>query len=469
METFDEFECIRLAGLSHEPPLLIVAVNQSKYQAETLTMRLRQSGFDAHSVSCDADASQAVTDAALVAAIRECCFTVLREENTASAAAKAIIEKASELENQSTDESENIDDLMGHLAEQVGQAAQAADLESEVGQLMSLLSGTNNEELPPQPELCSTPELRHLTEKLGGVQIVDLLEKIALLTQNSASEDDWSQVEVALSSAQDRRGLRVKDSVQMIRHFGYRETQMVVEHVDIDSRSAILVHFLMRCISELENEEHNCDQQPEDEQQGSASETPEASQHMAAEHSNLVSASTMHTMNAIADHQLDPPVAEEVQDTRIVDFNESVQRAIEGIRTETNDSKAFKQCLAMMLRVTSNIQSNPSNKIFRTLKFSKTKLFRKVLVYSSAIEVLKYAGFIQNDATGLVPPGDEDTRLLHMNDVDMESLGCVISILERSIRSLELSAFSSLPLSPMSHETSEIAAESHSPSGIYSP
>ncbi len=57
METFDEFECIRLAGLSHQPPLLIVAVNQSQYQAETLVMRLHQLGFDAHSVSCDTDAS----------------------------------------------------------------------------------------------------------------------------------------------------------------------------------------------------------------------------------------------------------------------------------------------------------------------------------------------------------------------------------------------------------------------------
>ena len=45
---------------------------------------------------------------------------------------------------------------------------------------------------------------------------------------------------------------------------------------------------------------------------------------------------------------LDPPVAEEVQDTRIVDFNESVQRAIEGIRT---GSIILKLCLAMMLRV----------------------------------------------------------------------------------------------------------------------
>ena len=364
-------------------------------------------------------------------------------ESTASTAAKAIVEKASELENQSTD-AKNIDDLVEHLVEQVGQAAQAADLESEVGQLMSLLSGTNNEELLPQPELCSTPELGHLTEKLGGVQIVDLLEKAALLTQNRAGEDDWSQVDMELSSAQDRRGLRIKDSVQMIRHFGYRDIQMVVEHADIDSRSTILVHFLMRCILELENEEHNCDQQPEDEQQGSASDTPETSQHMAEENRNLLLASNMHTMNAVADHQLNPPVVEEVQDTLIIDFHESVQHAIEGIRTETTDSKAFKQCLAMMLRVTSNIQRNPSNNKFRTLKFSKTKLFRKALAYSSAIEVLKYAGFTQNDATGVVPPGDEDKRLLHMNDGDMGSLGCVISILETSIRSLELSASSSL-------------------------
>ena len=69
-------------------------------------------------------------------------------------------------------------------------------------------------------------------------------------------------------------------------------------------------------------------------------------------------------------------------------------------------------------------------------------------------------GFIQNDATGLVPPGDEDTRLLHMNDVDMESLGCVI-VFERSIRSLGSGAFSSATFADEPRD-SEIAAESHS-------